>query len=102
MRMKLAWKKTSKQKDYIEIRPEAPGVWANDLINLIPIYCHHWDGGLWKVLVHQAWGHLAGVSNVLAGGAYNRVLNCGSPRPKEEVFKVFAPKRMDSLLHTTI
>ena len=29
---------TSKQKDYIEIRPEAPGVWAKDLNNLIPIY----------------------------------------------------------------
>ena len=29
-------------------------------------------------------------------GAYNRVLNCGSTRPKEEVFKVFEPKRVDS------
>ena len=34
------------QKDYIEIRPEAPGMWTKDLINLIPIYCHHLDCGL--------------------------------------------------------
>ena len=27
----------------IKISPEAPGVWAKDLINLIPIYCHYWD-----------------------------------------------------------
>ena len=42
------------QKDYIKIRPKAPGVWAKDLINLIPIYCHHWDCGLGKVQVRQA------------------------------------------------
>ena len=41
--------------------PEAPGVWANDLINLIPMYCHHWDCGLGKVQVRQALGYLAGV-----------------------------------------
>ena len=29
---------------YIEITPEASGVWTKDLINLIPIYCHHWIG----------------------------------------------------------
>ena len=34
------------KKDYIEIRPEAPGVWTKDLINFIPMYCHHWDCGL--------------------------------------------------------
>ena len=42
------------QKDYIEIRPEAPGVWTKDLINFIPIYCHHWDCGLRQVQVRQA------------------------------------------------
>ena len=42
------------RKNYIEIRPEAPGVWAKDLNNLIPIYCHHWDCGLGKVQVRQA------------------------------------------------
>ena len=48
------------QKYYIEIRPEAPRVWAKDLINCIPIYCHNWDCGLGKVQVRQAWGYLAG------------------------------------------
>ena len=82
----------------------APGVWAKNLINLISIYCHHWDCRLGKVQVRQAWGYLAGVWNVLAGAAYNRVLNCGSPppRPEEEVFKVFEPKRVDSFLYTMI
>ena len=42
------------QKDYIEIRPEAPGVWTKDLINFIPIYCHHWDCRLGPVQVRQA------------------------------------------------
>ena len=37
---------------------EAPGVWTRDLINLIPIYCHHWDCGLRLVQVRQAWGYL--------------------------------------------
>ena len=37
------------KKDYIEIRPETPGVWTKDLINVIPIYCHHWDCGLRQV-----------------------------------------------------
>ena len=37
-----------------------------------------------------------------SGGAYNRVLNCGSPIPNEEVYKVFEPKRVDSLLYTMI
>ena len=39
---------------YIKIRPEAPGVWTKDLINFIPIYCHHWDCGLRPVQVRQA------------------------------------------------
>ena len=39
------------QKDYIDIRTEAPGMWTKDLINLIPIYCHYWDCGLRKVQV---------------------------------------------------
>ena len=47
------------QNDYFEIRPEAPGVWAKDLINLIPIYCHHWDCGLRKS---------AGASSLRTGG----------------------------------
>ena len=51
---------TRYQKDYIEIRPEAPGVWTKNLINFIPIYCHHWDCGLGKVQVRQAWGYLRG------------------------------------------
>ena len=41
------------QKDYVEIRPEAPGVLTKDLINVIPIYCHHWDCGLRQVQVRQ-------------------------------------------------
>ena len=40
--------------DYIKIRPEAPRVWTKDLINFIPIYCHHWDCGLRLVQVRQA------------------------------------------------
>ena len=32
---------------------------------LDPNYCHHWDCGLGKAQVRQAWGHLAGVWNVL-------------------------------------
>ena len=48
--------KEKHQKDYIEIRPEAPGVWAKDLVRL---------GG----------GGGGGVWNVLAGAAYSRVLN---------------------------
>ena len=42
---------------YIKIRPEAPGVRAKDLLNLIPIYCPHWDCGLGRgggVQVRQA------------------------------------------------
>ena len=31
-------------------------------------------------------------------GAYSQVFNFGSPRPKDEVFKVVEPKRVDSLL----
>ena len=31
-----------------------PGVWTKDLINFIPIYCHHWDCGLRLVQVRQA------------------------------------------------
>ena len=30
-------------------------MWTKDLINLIPICCHHWDCGLGKVQVRQAW-----------------------------------------------
>ena len=58
------------QKDYIEIRPEAPGVWTKDLINFIPIYCHHWDCRLGPVQVRQAWEYLRGGGgwNVLVGG----------------------------------
>ena len=37
-----------------KIRPEAPGVWTKNLINFIPIYCHHWDCGLGQVQVRQA------------------------------------------------
>ena len=33
---------------------------TKDLINFIPIYCHHWDCGLGQVLVRQAWGYLRG------------------------------------------
>ena len=29
-------------------------MWAKDLINFIPIYCHHWDCGLRQVQVRQA------------------------------------------------
>ena len=39
-------------------------------------------GGGGGVQVRQAWGYLAEVWNVLAEAAYSRVLNCGSPRPK--------------------
>ena len=49
------------QKDYIEIRPEAPGVWTKDLINFIPIYCHHWECRLGPVQVRQACEYLRGV-----------------------------------------
>ena len=52
------------QKDYIEIRPEAPGVWTKDLINCIPIYCHHWDCRLGSVQVRQAGGYLRGGGGV--------------------------------------
>ena len=46
------------QQYYIKIRPEAPGVWAKDLINvikdlIIAIIGHY---GLGKVQVRQAWG----------------------------------------------
>ena len=44
----------------IEISPLAPGVWTKDLINFIPIYCHHWDCRLGPVQVRQAWGYLWG------------------------------------------
>ena len=51
---------TVHQKDYIEIRPETPGVWTKDFINFIPIYCHHWDCGLGQVHVRQARGYIRG------------------------------------------
>ena len=35
------WGWLARKQDYIEIRPEAPGVWTKNLINLIPMYCHH-------------------------------------------------------------
>ena len=35
-------------------KTEAPGVWTEDLINFIPIYCHHWDCRLGLVQVRQA------------------------------------------------
>ena len=54
------------------------------------------------MLVRHTYKHLAGCEISRLGGAYNRVLNCGSPRPNEEVFKVFEPKRVDSLLCTMI
>ena len=42
-------------------------MWTKDLINFIPIYCHHWDCGLGPVQVRQAWEYLRGW-NVLVGG----------------------------------
>ena len=45
--------------------------------------CHYWDGGLGKVQVCHA---------------FNRVFNFGSTRPKEEVFKVVEPKRLERIL----
>ena len=54
MRMsEVGLKEKPEDTRYTEIRPEAPGVWAKDLINFIPIYCHHWDCGLGKVQVRQ-------------------------------------------------
>ena len=43
-----------KPEDTRYISTEAPGVWTKDLINFIPIYCHHWDCGLRQVQVCQA------------------------------------------------
>ena len=53
---------------------------------------HYWGCGLGKVQVRHAWRHLAGVSPTT--GSFIMI----SPRPKEEVFKVFEHKRVDSLL----
>ena len=54
MRMRLAWKKSQSSLDtskyYIEIRPEAPGVRAMDLI---PNYVIIGNCGLWKVFSDQ-------------------------------------------------
>ena len=47
-------------------------MWTKDLINFIPIYCHHWDCRLGPVQVRQAWEYLRGGGgggwNVLVGG----------------------------------
>ena len=45
---------------------------------------------------------LVGCEMSWPGGVYNVGLNCGLHRPKEEVFKVFEPKRVDSILYTMI
>ena len=77
------------QTDYIKISTRSTGSVDKGLVNLIPIYCYHWYCGL--------LGKSTGASSLRvpsAGAkcpsraAYNWVLNCGSPRPKEEVFKV--------------
>ena len=77
-------------------------MWTNGLINLI--YCHHWDCGLRQVQVRQAWGYLRVCEMSEQAAAYNWVLNCAPPppRPKEEVFKVFEPTLVDSLLYAMI
>ena len=70
MRMRLAWKKSQKtidtstisQKDYIEVRPEVPGVRAKDLIHNFAII-GNWGFG--KVQVRHAWRHL------VEGGGWN-------------------------------
>ena len=94
MRMRLAWKKSQKtlehQKDYIEIRHEAPGARAKEPDPIFAII---------GPAARDTWRRLAGVWHVPARWRLQPGLKIlVSPRPKEEVFKVFEPKRVDSLL----
>ena len=92
------------QKDYVELRPESPGVWTKDLMNLINLLPSlglrtQTSAGASSLRVPT------GVWNVLAGGRLQLGLKLWSPpppRPKEEVFKVFEPKLVGSLLYAMI
>ena len=97
IRMRLAWKKSQKTLDTSKrlhrnktwsTGSAGKGTWSQ--------LCHYWDCGLGKVQMHHTWRHLAGCEISWPGGAYNRVLNCGSPSHK--VFTVFEPKCINSLL----
>ena len=69
MRIRLVWKKSQKTLD------KSKRLHQNKTRSTESV-----GKGLGKVQVRQVWGYLAGVWNVLAGAAYNQVLNCGSPQ----------------------
>ena len=64
------------KKDYIEIRPEATGVWAKDSI---PNFAIIGNDGLGKVQVQKA---PSGEMKSQPGGTYNQVFNFGPPDPR--------------------
>ena len=65
-------------------------------MDLIPNFAIIGNCGLGKVQVPS------GEMKSQPGGAYSRIFNFGSPRPKEEVFNFVWPKQVDSLLYTMI
>ena len=90
MSMRLALKKSQKTLDTSKRlhrnTTRIPGSVGKGLINLLPslaLWTRQNPGASSLRAPSGAW-------NALAGGAYNRVLvlNSGSPRPKDEVFKV--------------
>ena len=89
------------KNNYIKLRPEEPGVRAKELESqLLPLLGLRTrkSAGASSLRAHSGCVKCPGQVGPTTGC-------CGSPpppQPKEEVFKVFEPKRVDSFLYTMI
>ena len=83
------------KKDYIGIRPEAPGVRAKDLIPTLPLFGLRTreSAGASRLKAHSGCVKYPGQVAPKTGS-----LILVPPRHKEEVFKVVEPKLVESIL----